>query len=62
MHLGVEPHDAFLDAWADYLAGVLEQGQGAYVFFFCPDVRLDPGLCREFHQWVRARGAFPPLP
>ena len=52
----------FIDEWADHLAGVLEQGRDAYVFCHCPDERLDPWLCRDFHQRVNARFAIPPLP
>ena len=52
----------FIDAWADHLAGALEQGQDVYIFCHCPDERLDPRLCRDFYQRVNARFTLPPLP
>jgi uncharacterized protein YecE (DUF72 family) len=53
---------AFIAEWAEHLAGALEQGREAYVFCHCPDERLDPWLCREFHRQVNARFSIPPLP
>jgi uncharacterized protein YecE (DUF72 family) len=53
---------SFISEWADHLAGALEQGRETYVFCHCPDERLDPWLCREFHQRVNARLPIPPLP
>jgi uncharacterized protein YecE (DUF72 family) len=61
-HPLMDHNTEFIDAWAVYLAGILEQGRDAFVFCHCPDVRLDPALCREFHQRVSARIAIPPLP
>lgn len=61
-HPVVEQNAEFIDAWAGYLAGALERGRDAYVFCHCPDVRLDPALCRAFHQRVRAKVAIPSLP
>lgn len=52
----------FIAEWADHLAGALEQGKEAYVFCHCPDVRLDPWLCKDFHKQVNARFSIPPLP
>jgi uncharacterized protein YecE (DUF72 family) len=52
----------FIDEWADHLATTLKQGREAYVFCHCPDDRLDPWLCRDFHQHVNARYPIPPLP
>ena len=52
----------FIADWADHLAGALKQGREAYVFCHCPDVRLDPWLCRDFHQQVNARFSIPALP
>lgn len=52
----------FIAEWADHLAGALEQGKEAYVFCHCPDERLDPWLCRDFHQRVNERFSIPPLP
>jgi len=34
----------------------------AFVFCHCPDERLDPWLCREFHHSIAARLSIPPLP
>lgn len=61
-HPVMDQNTEFIEEWADHLAGVLEQGREAYVFCHCPDERLDPLLCREFHQQVNARFAIPPLP
>jgi uncharacterized protein YecE (DUF72 family) len=52
----------FLDEWADQLASWLREGTEAYVFCHCPDERLDPWLCREFHRRVAQRIPLPPLP
>jgi uncharacterized protein YecE (DUF72 family) len=51
-----------IDEWAEHLAGWLRQGIDAYVFCHCPDERLDPWLCSEFHQRVSAIVPIPPLP
>ncbi len=61
-HPAMDQNAKFIDAWADHLAGVLKQGRDAYVFCHCPDERLDPWLCRDFHQRVSARIAISPLP
>lgn len=61
-HPLMEHNTEFMDEWADYLAGEIKQGRDAYVFCHCPDVRMDPRLCRELHQRVSARIAIPPLP
>jgi uncharacterized protein YecE (DUF72 family) len=53
---------AFLDEWANYLAAQLREGAEAYVFCHCPDERLDPWLCREFHTRVGAKVSLPALP
>lgn len=57
-----EQNAPFIAEWAEHLAAALEQGQEAYVFCHCPDERLDPLLCRDFHQQVSARHSLPPLP
>ncbi|RPJ51084.1 MAG: DUF72 domain-containing protein [Chloroflexi bacterium] len=61
-HPLLEQNDAFIEEWAEHLAGALAQGREAYVFCHCPDERLDPWLCREFHQRVNARFTLPSLP
>jgi uncharacterized protein YecE (DUF72 family) len=61
-HPVMDQNAEFIAEWADHLAGALEQGKEAYVFCHCPDERLDPWLCREFHQQVNARFSIPPLP
>jgi uncharacterized protein YecE (DUF72 family) len=61
-HPVLDRNAGFIAEWADHLAGALEQGREAYVFCHCPDERLDPWLCREFHQQVTARFPIPPLP
>ncbi len=53
---------AFIAEWADYLADILRQDKEAYVFCHCPDVRIDPWLCRDFHQQVNERFSISPLP
>jgi len=52
----------FLDDWGQYLASQLREGADAYVFCHCPDERLDPWLCREFHARVGAKISLPVLP
>jgi uncharacterized protein YecE (DUF72 family) len=61
-HPLMDHNTEFIEEWADHLAGSLEQGRDAYVFCHCPDERLDPWLCRDFHQRVNARISIPPLP
>jgi uncharacterized protein YecE (DUF72 family) len=56
-------HNAeFIAEWADHLAGALQDGRDTYVFCHCPDERMDPWLCREFHRQVNTRFSIPPLP
>jgi uncharacterized protein YecE (DUF72 family) len=65
-HPVMEQNAQFIAEWADHLAKSLERGpdagRDAYVFCHCPDARLDPWLCREFHRQVQARFPIPPLP
>jgi uncharacterized protein YecE (DUF72 family) len=61
-HPLMDQNAGFIDEWADHLASSLAQGNDAYVFCHCPDERLDPWLCRAFHQRVNARITIPPLP
>lgn len=61
-HPLLDQNAAFIDEWAEHLAGVLKQDRDAYVFCHCPDERLDPWLCRDFHRRVKARASIPPLP
>jgi uncharacterized protein YecE (DUF72 family) len=59
-----------IEEWAGHLADWLRMGMQVYVFCHCPDERLDPWLCREFHRLTAARLAdrgatselLPPLP
>jgi uncharacterized protein YecE (DUF72 family) len=55
-------NSAFLDEWADRLAGWLRAGSEAYVFCHCPDERIDPYLCRDLHGRVAEKMPIPPLP
>jgi uncharacterized protein YecE (DUF72 family) len=61
-HPLLDHNTGFVEEWADQLAGTLAQDHEAYVFCHCPDERLDPWLCREFHRQVNARFTIPPLP
>jgi len=61
-HPQMEQNAPFIEEWAEHLAGWLREGADAYVFCHCPDERLDPRLCREFHQRVSASVPIPPLP
>jgi uncharacterized protein YecE (DUF72 family) len=62
-HPQPETNEPFLDEWANYLVDWLGKGETeAYVFCHCPDERLDPWLCRQFHQKVADRLPIPPLP
>lgn len=56
---------AFLKAWPPQARLAVEvrytgwfealHGAQAFVFCHCPDERLDPRLCREFHRRVREK-------
>jgi uncharacterized protein YecE (DUF72 family) len=61
-HPILESNIAYMEEWADHLAGWLQSGLDTYVFCHCPDERLDPTLCRELHQRVSARIPIPALP
>lgn len=61
-HPQMEANQPFIKEWGEYLAGRLKAGASAYVFCHCPDERLDPWLCRAFHQEISGRVALPPLP
>jgi len=61
-HPSLEENFPILSEWADHVAGWLREGIAAYVFCHCPDERLDPWLCREFHRRVSASLPLPPLP
>ncbi len=61
-HPQFEQNATFLDEWASFLAGWLQEGADAYVFCHCPDERLDPWLCREIYTRVAASVPLPPLP
>jgi uncharacterized protein YecE (DUF72 family) len=61
-HPQMEENIPIIDEWADQLADWLRQGTDAYVFCHCPDERLDPWICREFHQRVSAKILLQPLP
>jgi len=61
-HPTPENNMPFLDEWSDQLASWLREGTKVYVFCHCPDERLDPWLCREFHRRVGQRVPLPPLP
>jgi uncharacterized protein YecE (DUF72 family) len=57
-----ERNAPFLDEWADYLASLIREGDEAYVFCHCPDERLDPWLCREFHRRIADKVPISALP
>lgn len=61
-HPLMERNTPFLDEWADYLASLIREGDDAYVFCHCPDERLDPWLCREFHRRIADKAPISPLP
>jgi len=61
-HPLMEHNASYLEEWAEFLASALRDGLDAYVFCHCPDERLDPWLCREFHRRVDAIFPLPPLP
>jgi uncharacterized protein YecE (DUF72 family) len=61
-HPQLDANQPFIKEWGQYLAGRLKAGAQAYVFCHCPDERLDPWLCRAFHQEISGRVALPPLP
>lgn len=56
-------HNAhFLAEWSNLLVKWVNDGADVYVFCHCPDERLDPWLCRQFHQRVGALVPIPALP
>lgn len=61
-HPHLEANAAYIDEWGNHLASWLQEGTEAYVFCHCPDERLDPWLCRQFHQRVAESLPLPPLP
>jgi uncharacterized protein YecE (DUF72 family) len=61
-HPQMEQNISLIEEWAGHLAGWLGDGVAAYVFCHCPDERLDPWLCREFHKRVGDKIAIQPLP
>jgi len=61
-HPEMELNAPFVAEWASHLAGWLGDGAQAFVFCHCPDERLDPWLCREFHRRVRENIPIPSLP
>lgn len=61
-HPLMERNAPFLDEWATYLSSLIREGDEAYVFCHCPDERLDPWLCREFHQRIADRAPIDTLP
>jgi uncharacterized protein YecE (DUF72 family) len=60
-HPQMDINDPYVDEWASYLAGQSQEAS-AYVFCHCPDDRLDPWICREFHRRVARHVSIPPLP
>jgi uncharacterized protein YecE (DUF72 family) len=61
-HPQLQINAPYLDEWADYLGEQLAAGSDAYIFCHCPDDRLDPWICREFHGHVGKRFSITPLP
>ena len=61
-HPQLEQNGPFIDEWAERIASWLREGATAYVFCHCPDERLDPWLCRQFHQRISESFTLPPLP
>jgi uncharacterized protein YecE (DUF72 family) len=61
-HPQMETNQPFFSEWGVYLAKRLRAGTDAYLFCHCPDERLDPWLCRAFHQEVSGKISLPPLP
>jgi uncharacterized protein YecE (DUF72 family) len=61
-HPDMRENTPIIDEWAGVLADWLKAGIHAYVFCHCPDERMDPWLCREFHRRISAHVPIPPLP
>jgi uncharacterized protein YecE (DUF72 family) len=61
-HPLMERNGPFLDEWAEYLASLIRESDQAYIFCHCPDERLDPWLCREFHRRIAGKVPISPLP
>lgn len=52
----------FLDEWAGRVAQWLADGTEVYFFCHCPDERLSPQLCRQFHGRLARLADVAPLP
>jgi len=61
-HPQMEHNLPIIDEWVRHLAEWLRRGINIYVFCHCPDERLDPWLCREFHRRAAAIVPIQPLP
>jgi uncharacterized protein YecE (DUF72 family) len=61
-HPQLDSNLPFLSEWSKQIADWLHEGIEAYVFCHCPDERLDPWLCRQFHRMISERISLPPLP
>jgi uncharacterized protein YecE (DUF72 family) len=61
-HPQMAVNEPFIEAWAGFLEERLAEGDSAYIFCHCPDERLDPWLCRRFHEAISERLEIPPLP
>jgi uncharacterized protein YecE (DUF72 family) len=61
-HPQPEANAPYIDEWGEILADWLGEETEAYVFCHCPDERLDPWLCRQYHRRIGASLPLPPLP
>jgi uncharacterized protein YecE (DUF72 family) len=61
-HPEIDGNKPYFAEWADHLAEWIREGAEAYVFCHCPDERVDPWMCRAFHQRVSVKVDIPPLP
>lgn len=61
-HPQLDANQPYIQEWGGYLAERLNAGTDVYVFCHCPDERLDPWLCRQFHQVISGKTVVPPLP
>ena len=61
-HPEINLNRPFLEEWSDFLASRPQAVREAYLLCHCPEDRMDPQICREFHAAVARRLPIPALP
>lgn len=61
-HPDVSANQAWLEPWAEHVAGWLRRGEDVFFFAHHPDDAYAPHVARLMHALVSARESLPPLP